>query len=319
MSSTEAICVLVKSSASAMVEALDQGLRAAGRRVIVVPTAYDAIAVAEKLRGVVRHLIVGVDFFGPQEFRLFPLARREWPHMSLVAYVSRGFEYKGHLADLVGADLVLASLDDVARFVESLATTGRPAPAMAPAPPTTPRPGPAPADALPVPVADTLPPQPRPPEDKGAPAPTAPPVLGTSVAATVGPHKAGSAAETAASNLPAQIAPSPVCGEARAAAPLQAIDAAASPLLPPGLAAAIDEEPVPVAQAARPPTVEPAPARAATTSARPQPQPAASHPPEPPLAAGPGMEDIWIDDEAVGAIELTEDELRLLLGEEEGT
>jgi hypothetical protein len=31
------------------------------------------------------------------------------------------------------------------------------------------------------------------------------------------------------------------------------------------------------------------------------------------------MEDIWIDDEAVGAIELTEDELRLLLGEEEGT
>ena len=138
---TGSVSLLVKQTGSAAAEALHQGLRAAGLRVIVVPTAYDAAAEADRVADIIRYLIVGVDYFGPGEFRLMPLVRREWPEILIVAYHSPGFEYKGRVAELVGADVILATPEDVLRFVESLVpSVAPPSGNRAPVPPRPPLP-----------------------------------------------------------------------------------------------------------------------------------------------------------------------------------
>ena len=158
LNATVAACLLVKPAGSAMGETVHRGLLAAGMRVLSVPTVYDAVVEADRMMrpssaGPVglRHFIVGIDFFGQQELRLFPLVRREWPQTLLVAYHSPGFDYKGRLAELLGADVILGSDEDVVRFAESLvmpaappaAAASKPEPASAapaqeePAPPQT--------------------------------------------------------------------------------------------------------------------------------------------------------------------------------------
>jgi len=131
MSQTAAVSLVVKPAGPAG-ELLVQGLRAAGLRVAVVPTVFDAVAEAQRAGDALAYLIVGVDYFGPGEFRLFPLVRREWPGATLVACHSPGFEYKGRVAELVGADVVVCGMEEISRFIESLA------PAQAAAAPRTP-------------------------------------------------------------------------------------------------------------------------------------------------------------------------------------
>ncbi len=135
-----AVSLLVKQSGSAVADALEKGLRAAGLRVVVAPSAFDTVIEAARAAGA-RHLLVGVDYFGPEEFRLLPLFRREWPDTMIVAYHGPGFEHKGRIAELVGADLVVSRPGEVTRFLETLGTgeaagPGEPARAE---PPTTPR------------------------------------------------------------------------------------------------------------------------------------------------------------------------------------
>jgi len=139
MNPPAATALLLKWRGSTAAEALDRGLRAAGVHVATVATAYDVVAEAARLGDALRYLIVGVDPFGPGEFRLLPLVRREWPTTVIVAYHSCGFEYKGRLAELVGADIILSAPDAVASFVESVA------PQPAAPPPVTREPEAAPA------------------------------------------------------------------------------------------------------------------------------------------------------------------------------
>jgi len=113
------VSLLVKQSGSAVADALEQGLRAAGLRVVVAPSPFDTVIEAARAAGI-QHLVVGVDYFGPEEFRLLPLFRREWPDTVIVAYHAPGFEHKGRIAELVGADVVLSRPGDVARFLEAL-------------------------------------------------------------------------------------------------------------------------------------------------------------------------------------------------------
>lgn len=239
MSHSATVSLLVKPPAQAG-ELLDQGLRAAGLRVTVVPTVFDAVAEAQRAGGALEYLIVGVDYFGPGEFRLFPLVRREWPGAILVACHSPGFEYKGRVAELVGADVVLCGMEEIARFIESLA------------PPT-------PAATVP-PTSTTVQP---PHEAAGEKAPTPP------------------------------LAP---VEDARVRADESPLAAA-----PPSLyLLGAKSRSAPAPEASRPPA---APAR--------PPQPVAAMPAEP-LDA----EDT-VQGEGIGTIELTEEELRLLLGEDE--
>jgi hypothetical protein len=123
--------ILVKQRGSAMADLLEQSLGAAGVRIMAVETAYEAIVEAERSAAPYRYIILGVDHFGREEFRLIPVVRREWPQATLVAYHSPGFEYKGALADLVGADLVLAGLDGISVLLEDL---GQKSPPAAPVP-----------------------------------------------------------------------------------------------------------------------------------------------------------------------------------------
>jgi len=112
--------LLVKPGGSALAETLERSLRAAGARVTTVTNPYDVLVEVARAEGPFRHILLGVDYFGRDEFRLLPILRREWPEMVLVAYHSPGFEYKGELAELVGADLVLTGPDDISRFLEAL-------------------------------------------------------------------------------------------------------------------------------------------------------------------------------------------------------
>jgi hypothetical protein len=136
-------------------EALDQALRAAGFCVRVAPTVFDVVTEAHRAGGSLKHLFVGIDHWGPNEFRLLPLVRREWPATTIVAYHSPGFAYKGRVAELVGADAVLGSLDEIVQFIESLAASAEPAAPVEP-PPEPPRPASAP------PAGRAAPPQPQP-------------------------------------------------------------------------------------------------------------------------------------------------------------
>ena len=127
--------LLVKQRGSARAELIDQSLRAAGARVTAVDNPYEAIAEAARAQTAFRYIVLGVDYFGRDEFRILPLLHREQPETTLVAYHSPGFRYKGELSELVGADLVLADSDDVSRFLESF--SARPARPEAPPVATT--------------------------------------------------------------------------------------------------------------------------------------------------------------------------------------
>jgi len=266
------VSILVKQAGSATTEILDRGLREAGAHVVSVPTAYDVVVEAEQAHGSLEHVLLDVDHFGPGEFRLVPLVRREWPETLVVAYHSPGFEHKGRIAELVGADVVLSTPDDVSRFLASLMPRRATPPDTAPStPPSTPA-------ATPTPTAPVLPavPSPAPPPLAATPAP--PPVA------------------------PAVVAPQPT-----APAP------DTSPLEPQG------PPPPAVAAVSTPPTVEPPPAREAGPGPAPQTQD--DWPPEP--AGPPGQPAENLDDDEklaqgriLGTVELTDEELRTLLGEE---
>ena len=238
MSHAAAVSLRVKPAGPAG-ELLDQGLRAAGLRVAVVPTVFDAVAEAQRAGGALEYLIVGVDYFGPAEFRLFPLVRREWPGATLVACHSPGFEYKGRVAELVGADMVLCGIEEIARFIESQAPAQ---PAAAPPTPTTVQP---PHEAA----------------GKETPAPPLAPVEDARVQT----------------------------GEGQLAA------------APPSLyLLGAKSRSAPAPEASRPPATP-------------------AHPPQPvaALPAEPFDAEDTVQGEVIGTIELTEEELRLLLGEDE--
>jgi hypothetical protein len=248
MSPVASGCLLVGSSGLPLGEALKKSLRAAGVRVTESSTVFDAVIEAERAAGAIGCLIVGVDWFGQQEFRLFPLVRREWPRMLIVAWHSPGFDYKGRLAEIIGADVVLGSTEDVSQFVEDLV------------------------------------------ESPPAPATPAPPAAPEAPSKVVLPDPQVSCAADVSQSIAALRRPAP-----------QAEPKAKPPYDLAALKAAVVEEPVPVAEA-KP-----------ETSPLPSPSPVAPAALETNLAPG----DELLEGEVVGTIELTEEELRLLLGEGE--
>ena len=126
--------LLLKVRGSVLAETVDQSLRAAGARVTTADSPCRLLAEVARAEDPFRHILLGVDWFSHDEFRLFALLRREWPQTVLIAYHSPGFGYKGELAELVGADVVLSDSGDVSRFLESLAAPAR---AVRPQPPQT--------------------------------------------------------------------------------------------------------------------------------------------------------------------------------------
>jgi len=178
--------LILKQPGSFLGDLLAQGLLAAGMHVVTVATPYDIVVEAERSTVSPRCVLLAVDYFGREEFRLLPLLKREWPDTQVATYHSSGFEHKGRLAELMGADFVLGEPEDVAALLETLArkpatSTVRPAVAWRPSPlerpPSVRRVAPPPA---PVPVA---PPEPA-----------------------VEPEAAPSEAETFAANLDAALA-----------------------------------------------------------------------------------------------------------------
>jgi len=117
---TSLASLLLKQPGSALAEVLHQSLRAAGARVTTAANPYEVLAEAARAEHPFRYILLGVDYFGRDDFRLLPLLRREWPEAFLVAYHSSGFEYKGELAELVGADLVLTDEKGLSAFLKSL-------------------------------------------------------------------------------------------------------------------------------------------------------------------------------------------------------
>jgi hypothetical protein len=244
-------------------EALDQALRAAGFCVRVAPTVFDVVTEAHRAGGSLQHLFVGVDHWGPNEFRLLPLVRREWPATTIVAYHSPGFAYKGRVAELAGADAVLGSIDEIVQFIGSLAASAEPAAPVEP-PPEPPRPAP-------VAKAETT----RP--------------VGAAPPAAVAASPAIEPADTAPPGVAPVLEPPP------------------APTRPP--ASPVQSIPM-IQRQAQPP--RPASAPPAGRVAPPQPQPEDSNVED-------AADDDGIDGEVIGTIELTDEELRLLLGEDEET
>ena len=255
MSQGAAVSLLVKPVGPAGA-VLEEGLRAAGLRVVSVPTVYDAVAEAQRAGPGMGRLVVGIDGFGPNEFRVFPLMRREWPQATLVACHSPGFEYKGRIAELVGADVVLCGIDDVVQFIESLA-----------------------------------------PQENAVGAGPSPDAVGT-------PSEPFAGQATREEPVPADsVSPSQVSGVGMppsAQAPMTEI----APASPRAYSPRTRDE-----RAAPPPPAEKSGA-VQSKSPPPPPSPPPAVPPE--VAAGQDLEG-----EIIGTIELTEEELRLLLGEDE--
>ena len=180
-----ATCLLVRPAASAMSDAIQDGLRAAGLDAAVVSNVFDAVVEAEHAAQgqagspakALTQTIVCVDHFGQQDFRLFPLMRREWPETLIVAFHSPGFDYKGRLAELLGADVVLGSAADVAEWAKSLVpAAGEPPARPAPEPPPSPPPS-APTGLPPAAAYQYLAqaPEPPPAANASSPPPSAPP------------------------------------------------------------------------------------------------------------------------------------------------
>ena len=233
-------------------EVLEHALRAIGLSVRVAPTVFDIVTEAQRAQGGLQHLFVGVDHWGPAEFRLLPLVRREWPATIVVAYCSPGFAYKGRVAELVGADAVLTSIDEMMRFVEGLASSAEPAQPFEPPP----------EPAQPAPVAK---------------APASRPIE----------------------------SPPPVAAAAPSAAAKPAAEPAAEPAVAaPPAAAAPPEPPPPAPDATKPP--------ASPVQSIPLLRPQYAESEADDAAGGDDF-----DGEVIGTIELTDEELRLLLGEDE--
>ena len=131
--------LLVSQAGSDMAHALERGLRAAGRAVTVVTNPLDSVAEAVRAAPPVDCLVVGVDFFDSEAFRLLPLFRREWPDTTIVAYHGPGFEHKGRIAGLVGADVVLSRPAAVLEFLGGRTAVGRPVRRDAPSRRATPK------------------------------------------------------------------------------------------------------------------------------------------------------------------------------------
>jgi len=293
----DATSLLVTQRGSAVADGLERGLRALGVPITLVATPYDAVTEAAGRAEPVERLIVGVDFMGPDEFRILPLFRREWPDTCIVAYHSPGFEHKGRIAELVGADLVVAGPEALSRFLRMVVSTRPPRPSRATV--ATPRSSPA------------------------------APSSGPGVAAPVRPqHAEAEAALARPAQRPAQprhpSRPAPASWT-RSAEP----DAKAD--MHPAFADALRQGPVrPEVRASAEP-VGPAAARAAPASPAPAPAPPApaasalvpplapKSPTEPPHE---DIENLDADDDlargrVLGTVELTEEELRLLLGEDD--
>jgi hypothetical protein len=305
MAQATTMAVLVQPSASTVGEAVRLALEAAGLQSIVVPTVFDAVVEIERAAGAVRYLAASVDYFGPQEFRLLPLVRREWPETILIASHSPGFNYKGRLAELVGADVILGSLDDVSRFAAGLPKAATEAAAAAPTPAEPPR-WQTPEVAQSV---AALPKSVREPAPATRPAEASAPVAAPSPE-PMNPVLAGVLAAVHEEPVPVEEAPSAPAPE-RKPPPMTAFTSTAAPA-PPSAAAT-------VATAAAKPATAPESAGKAGKSAPPRPAG------KPPVNAGKARADAGkapVDDledaEVIGTIELTEEELRLLLGEEEG-
>jgi len=164
------VTLLVKQAGSATAETLARRLRAAGLTLVVVKTPYDAVTEAARLGTPVQYLVVGVDFFDAEAFRLVPLFRREWPTTTLVAYHSPGFEHKGGIARLVGADVVLSRPEELQDFLDAVSRPAEPAAAPRPieASPTPSQQRPARAAATETPPAEA------PPRPEREAAPTGP-------------------------------------------------------------------------------------------------------------------------------------------------
>ena len=248
-----AVSLLIRSGRSTVGESLERSLAAAGLGVVVVPSVYDAVVEGARARDV-RLLAVGVDYFGQQDFRLFPLARREWPQTCVVAYHAPGFEHKGRLAELVGADRVLSSEDDVRRFVESLAPPVQPADAKRTEPSAVAEPPPiAEPPAVKVSAPAPLPAPPSP--EATSPAPPRPP----------------------AASVPLISLKMPPAPPIRSDSPLESI-----------------HEPLETTRSAPPP-----------------------QDPAMPLLEELLEDEELLESDVVGTVELTDEELRLLLGEED--
>jgi hypothetical protein len=271
--------LLVKQPGSEVALALERGLRAAGLPLLVVTNPYDAVAEAARTDPPVRYLLVGVDFFDGEAFRLLPLFRREWPETTIAAYHSPGFEHKGRIAGLVGADVVLSRPDQLLTWLAKLArqerrNADRPEPERAetePAPPARPQPAR---------VRATRPATARPAEAPPAPEPV---------------------------EAPPAAAPAPPAGETP---PPREPPPKEPP--PPPKAAPVPEEAVPETTPTEPP------AGADET---------ADEPGAPSAAASAGQQDSEDEDEEgalaggriIGTVELTDEELRILLGEDDDT
>jgi hypothetical protein len=314
LTASAGVSLLVKSAGSIMGEALHHSLLAAGLRLVCVPTVYEAVVEAERTTAptgpsktrsapaALRHVVVDIDFFGQQEFRLFPLVRREWPTTLIVAYHSAGFDYKGRLAEMLGADFVLGNPEDVARFAESLAAPVVPPPAARSKPePAAVAPAPVPtaiqlpAPAAPSPVAETIAPPSEPvsppagPEAKTEEVPAEPSVASTP------PAPSASVPES-----------SPAPTSMSSAAALAALAAVVSKMGPAG-----PYMPSTTGSGAAIGALSSAAAQAAANAAGDNPQAPGQS------AADPSEDMMLVDGEVVGTIELTEEELRLLLGEED--
>jgi len=275
--------LLVKQPGSEMAHALERGLRAAGVPLTVAANPYDAVTEAARADPSPAYLLVGVDFFDAEALRLLPLFRREWPDTTIVAYHSPGFEHKGRLAGIVGADVVVSRPEQLLTFLGEVSREPRarpPAPSRAPTtrpavPPPAPAAEPAPPPALAEsPSAAAPPPAPAAPDTPGAPL----------------------------SDLPPQPQPSETTGPTPSAAPQPS--EARRPTAPSG-------------PAERPARRPPAPAAASA--------PADSD--VTPFVPPPAVDETenFDGDEAlaegrvIGTVELTDEELRILLGEDNDT
>jgi hypothetical protein len=291
---TRPVTLLVKQAGATAPDALERGLRAAGLDVVLAPSPLDAVTDAARTPGGLRYLVLGVDYFGPEQFRLFPLFRREWPDTVLVAYHSAGFEHKGRIARLVGADVVLARPEDVFYFLETLPAE-EPVVEPAAAAIATPEPPPEAAVAAVEPLAE--PPGPE-PATVAEPAERPPLAEEAPIAEEV------PAAEEAPSAEDAAPAAEPPPEEAPAPQPPHE-------LKPPPVREAVQE----TAQTPGPPFPDPPHASApggdehaaATEPAGVAESESAAEPPDDGLGAG----------TVLGTIELTDEELRVLLGEDD--
>lgn len=295
--------LLVAQPGSEMADALAEGLRAAGRPVTVVTNPLDSVAEAVRADPPLNCLVVGVDFFDDEAFRLLPLFRREWPDTTIVAYHGRGFEHKGRIAGLVGADVVLSRPAHLLEFLGGRKAAGRTVPQNGPSQPTT-QEAPAPARVT----------------ERSARTPASP-------VAAPEPPSAAPAPSAAQETTPPPAPPAAPEPQPSAPAPEPPPSAEAALSGPPSRETADGGSPAAPTRQARParkgpPAPPPAPAPEAPDGEA----SATSDPDATPFAPPPaGETDPPDDDQAltggqvIGTVELTDEELRILLGEDDDT